>query len=168
MWVLELHNLFLTHIDSILTLMSQLDPEITVTAKMLERAAGAEGTRLFAAVEDGPAIRQARGPSFEMSDQVGHDGQVVGCTCLCVFDSPTGRKASIEDVVVGSGNRNRGIGRALMEHIIDFARRELAPIDLQLTSRPERVVANEMYRKLGVERRETYIYRLRVGVDKCR
>ena len=41
-----------------------------------------------------------------------------------------------------------------MEHIIDFPRRELAPVDLHLTSRLERVAANELYRKLGFERRE--------------
>lgn len=49
-----------------------------------------------------------------------------------------------------------------MEHIIDFARRELAPIDLQLTSRPERVAANEMYRRLGFVRRETNAYRMKI------
>ena len=49
-----------------------------------------------------------------------------------------------------------------MEHIIDFARRKLVPIDLQLTSRPERVAANEMNRKLGGVRRETNAYRMKL------
>ena len=52
--------------------------------------------------------------------------------------------------MLASGSRRQGIGRALVEHIMDFARRELAPEDLNLTSRPERVVANELYRKLGL------------------
>ena len=93
---------------------------------------------------------------------VGDDEHIIGCASLCVFHSPTGRKANIEDVVVGAGFRGQGIGRALMEHIIEFARRELAPVDLNLTSRPERVAANEMYRKLGFERRGTNVYRMRV------
>jgi len=88
------------------------------------------------------------------------DGRVIGCASLCLFDSPTGRKASIEDVVVLSSCRGQGIGRALMERLIAFAGRELAPIDLQLTSRPARVAANELYRSLGFERRETNAYRL--------
>lgn len=49
-----------------------------------------------------------------------------------------------------------------MEEIIGFARRDLAPLDLHLTSRPERVAANEMYKKLGFERRGTNGYRMRV------
>ena len=49
-----------------------------------------------------------------------------------------------------------------MEHIIGFAQRELAPVDLNLTSRPERVAANEMYRKLGLERMGTNVYKMRV------
>jgi len=64
--------------------------------------------------------------------------------------------------VVGSGFRGQGIGRVLMEHIIGFAQRELAPMDLNLTSRPERVMANELYRKMGFERRGTNIYRMKV------
>ena len=64
--------------------------------------------------------------------------------------------------MVGSGNRNQGIGRALMEHIIGFAQRELAPIDLNLTSRPERVAVSEMYRKMGFDRRGTNVYRMRL------
>ena len=49
-----------------------------------------------------------------------------------------------------------------MEHIIGFARRELAPVDLNLTSRPERVVANELYRKMGFEKRGMNVYRMKV------
>lgn len=50
-----------------------------------------------------------------------------------------------------------------MEHIIEFARRELAPVDLNLTSRPERLVANELYRKMGFEKRGTNVYRMRLN-----
>lgn len=67
--------------------------------------------------------------------------------------------------MVGSGFRNQGIGKALMEYIIGFAQRELAPMDLNLTSRPERVAASEMYRRLGFKRRRgrrTNLYRLRL------
>ena len=63
-----------------------------------------------------------------------------------------------------SGFRGQGIGKALMEHIIGFARLELAPVDPNLTSRPERVAANEIYRRSGFERRGTNVYRMRVNV----
>lgn len=145
MQILELHTLTSAQIDDLLTLMRELDPTIPVTAEMLQRAANAPETHLFAAV--------------------GADGHILGCASLCVYDSPTGRKASVEDVVVGSGFRGQGIGRALMEEIIGFARRDLAPLDLHLTSRPERVAANEMYKKLGFERRGTNGYRMRVNKE---
>ena len=140
MKILELQTLTPSQTADLLDLMHELAPTIAVTGEMLEQAAEAPGTHLFAAVGD--------------------DGRILGCASLCVFDSPTGRKASIEDVVVSSEARRQGIGRALMDHIIGYALRELAPIDLHLTSRPERVAANEMYKRMGFEKRETNVYRM--------
>lgn len=140
MKILELHTLTPSQTADLLDLMHELAPTIAVTGEMLEQAAEAPGTHLFAAVGD--------------------DGRILGCASLCVFDSPTGRKASVEDVVVSSRARRQGIGRALMDHIIGYALRELAPIDLHLTSRPERVAANEMYKRIGFEKRVTNVYRM--------
>lgn len=140
MKILELQTLTPSQTADLLDLMHELDPTIAVTGEMLEQAAEAPGTHLFAAVGD--------------------DGRILGCASLCVFDSPTGRKASVEDVVVSSDARRQGIGRALMDHIIGYALRELAPIDLHLTSRPERVAANEMYKRMGFEKRVTNVYRM--------
>ena len=140
MKILEIQTLTPSQTADLLGLMHELAPTIAVTGEMLEQAAEAPGTHLFAAVGD--------------------DGRILGCASLCVFDSPTGRKASIEDVVVSSEARRQGIGRALMDHIIGYALRELAPIDLHLTSRPERVAANEMYKRMGFEKRETNVYRM--------
>ena len=140
MKILELQTITPSQTADLLDLMHELDPTIAVTGEMLEQAAEAPGTHLFAAV--------------------GNDGRILGCASLCVFDSPTGRKASIEDVVVSSEARRQGIGRALMDHIIGYALRELAPIDLHLTSRPERVAANEMYKRMGFEKRVTNVYRM--------
>ncbi len=140
MEIVELQSLTDSQTADLLTLMHELDPDIPVTAERVRRAVTAPGTHFFAALEE--------------------DGRVIGCASLCLFYSPTGRKASIEDVVVLSSCRGQGIGRALMERLIAFAGRELAPIDLQLTSRPARVAANELYRSLGFEKRETNAYRL--------
>lgn len=56
--------------------------------------------------------------------------------------------------------RGQHIGRKLMEHIIDFARRELGDVDLHLTSSPRRVAANNLYRSVGFQQRETNVYNL--------
>lgn len=86
-------------------------------------------------------------------------GRIVGCATLCVFHSPTGTKASVEDVVVDEENQGRGIGRALMECVLERAR-SFAPIELHLTSKPARVAANALYRSLGFVRKETNAYTL--------
>ena len=136
----ELCTLTESQIDDLLGLMKELNPELTVTPAQQRRAVGAPGTRIFIAEND--------------------EKRIVGCATLCVFESPTGRKASVEDVVVTSAYRGQGIGRALLQRIIDFAGSKLAPIDLHLTSRPEREEANALYQSLGFEKRDTNVYKL--------
>ena len=129
-----------SQIADLLGLMKELNAELTVTPEMQRRAVGAPGTRIFVAEDDAKRI--------------------VGCATLCVFESPTGRKASIEDVVVLSTYRGQGIGRTLMQRIIDFAGSKLSPIDLRLTSKPSRVEANALYQALGFKQRETNVYQM--------
>lgn len=89
------------------------------------------------------------------------DGQIVGCATLCVFHSPTGSKASVEDVVVLPAYQGRHLGRALMETIIDVAR-QYAPITVQLTSRPSRTAARSLYQSMGFETKDTGFFRLKL------
>ena len=56
----------------------------------------------------------------------------------------------------------QGLGVLLVQHLIDYARRELGYVDLHLTSSPHRVAANRLYQKLGFEKRETNAYEMRV------
>ena len=137
---LELCTLTESQIADLLELMKELNAELTVTPEMQRRAVGAPGTRIFVAEDDAKRI--------------------VGCATLCVFESPTGRKASIEDVVVLSAYRGQGIGRTLRQRIIDFAGSKLSPIDLRLTSKPSRVEANALYQALGFKQRETNVYQM--------
>lgn len=45
--------------------------------------------------------------------------RIIGCATLGIFHSPTGTKASIEDVVVLSAYRDLHLGRQLMEYVLD-------------------------------------------------
>lgn len=87
-----------------------------------------------------------------------HEGHIIATATLAVFSSPTGRKASIEDVVVLPQYQGHGIGRDLVKHVLDEAHR-LSPITLQLTSRPSRIAANALYRNLGFQQKETNFYK---------
>lgn len=87
--------------------------------------------------------------------------EIIGCGTLAVFHSPTGTKASIEDVVVEPQQQGKGIGKRLVQHLIEEAKR-YAPITLQLTSRPSRQVANYLYQTLGFVQRETNVYKMTI------
>ena len=86
------------------------------------------------------------------------DGVVVGTLTLVVFRIPTGLRAWIEDVVVDQEGSRGGVGTALTNAALAKAE-ELGCKTVELTSRPSRVAANHLYRKLGFELRETNVYR---------
>ena len=139
---LELCTLTGSQIEDLLGLMKELNAEIPVTAQQQQRSVASPGTRIFVAEND--------------------EKHIIGCATLCVFESPTGRKASVEDVVVLPAYRGQGIGRTLLQRIIDFAGGKLSPIDLRLTSNPTRTEANALYQDLGFVKRDTNVYMLKL------
>lgn len=145
MEIVRLQSVTEPQVQDILALMRELDPEIAMTPAMVRRAVEAPGTCFFVLLDA---------------------ARIVGCASLCVFYSPTGCKAHIEDVVVLAEYRGRQLGRRLVEHLIEYARTELLPghqaVDLYLTSRPQRVAANELYQSLGFRRKETNVYKLEI------
>ena len=86
------------------------------------------------------------------------DGYIYGSLTLALFRIPTGLRAWIEDVVVDSEARGKGVGQSLNEAALDRARAEGAAT-VDLTSRPSREAANRLYQRLGFKARETNIYR---------
>ena len=78
---------------------------------------------------------------------------------LCIYQSPTGRKAWIEDVVVDQNYRGKGYGKVMIEKVIEQCRNR-GNVTLMLTSRPSRVAANQLYKSLGFETKETNVYKM--------
>lgn len=89
-------------------------------------------------------------------------GDVLGTLTLVVFPIPTGVRAWIEDVVVDSAARGRGVGEALNREALRIAG-SLGARTVDLTSRPSREAANRLYRRIGFEERETNVYRIVIG-----
>jgi GNAT superfamily N-acetyltransferase len=91
---------------------------------------------------------------------VARDGpQIVGTAALVVYVTPIWLKARIEDVVVDSAARGRGVGEALVKECIEVARRRGAGI-VELRSARSREVANRLYPRLGFALRDSNVYRL--------
>jgi ribosomal protein S18 acetylase RimI-like enzyme len=86
------------------------------------------------------------------------DGSIIGTLTLAVVSIPTGRRAWIEDVVVDETARGIGAAKALVSAAIEEARhRDVSTVDL--TSRPSRVAANQLYVSMGFVARDTNVYR---------
>ena len=121
-------------------LMQELSSNIVFTRESLDRMLADPNSHLY-------VIRE--------------EGRIVACACLCIFHQPFSTDATIESVVVSSKMRGKGLGRKLMEHLIE----EAARIDvdcIHLTSNPKREAANAPYQKMGFERKETNCYVMKV------
>jgi ribosomal protein S18 acetylase RimI-like enzyme len=86
-------------------------------------------------------------------------GTIVGVATLAVFPIPTAWRAWVEDVIVDEASSGQGIGRRLIEAMIDRAR-VLGCATVDLTSRPSREAANHLYESVGFQKRETNVYRV--------
>jgi ribosomal protein S18 acetylase RimI-like enzyme len=89
------------------------------------------------------------------------DDIIAGMATAGIYRSPTGAKAWIEDVVIDEAHREKGLGRMLTQHVIDFVKSRQADF-LMLTSNPSRIAANKLYQSMGFERRETNVYRMKM------
>ena len=130
--------------EALAELMAQLSSRLALTEGRLREVLADPGVRLY-------VLRDS--------------GRIVGCAELCVYESLSARKAMVEEVVVLEEYRGRGLGRALLEHLLAEARRE-GPMELYLTSNQKRVAANALYRSLGFEQKSTNCYRMDVGTER--
>lgn len=129
--------------DELVDAMASLVPQLSSSSPPpsrdhLEEIVRSEATHLLAALDE--------------------QGAILGAMTLVVFRIPTGVRAWIEDVVVDSDARGRGVGEALNRAALDLARgRGARTVDL--TSRPSREAANRLYQRIGFEQRDTNVYR---------
>lgn len=86
------------------------------------------------------------------------EGVIAGILTLARYPNITGIKFWIEDVVVDNSFRGKGIGEMLTMAALDHAR-SVGAKEVKLTSRPSRIAANKLYRKLGFVQYETNVYK---------
>lgn len=85
------------------------------------------------------------------------DSPIAGMLTLALYRVPTGGRSIVEDVVVDEQFRGRGIAKALLQSAIEIAR-EAGANGVALTSNPQRVDANQLYLRMGFQKRETNAY----------
>jgi ribosomal protein S18 acetylase RimI-like enzyme len=125
--------------DSVLRLLPQLDPAYPLPE-----------------IDHFKAILKSEGTYFLIAEL--ENKEIAGILTLVSYKIPTGTKFWIEDVVVDGSCRGKGIGKSLVLHAVDIARSRGAK-SVDLTSRPFRIAANQLYRDLGFGPRETNLYR---------
>lgn len=89
------------------------------------------------------------------------EGHIVGMGGVYIEDQLERRRGHVEEVVVDEAYRGRGLGNQLMRGLLDEAKKN-GLVELELTSRPSNVTANAWYQKLGFEKRETNVYRMKL------
>jgi ribosomal protein S18 acetylase RimI-like enzyme len=138
MKIKEIKRFSNTVYEAVLKLLPQLEPGIKLPSREhFKEMLRAESAHFFVAESD--------------------EGQVAGILTVVTYKIPTGTRVWIEDVVEcfseGSGKRME-----LTLFAIGFAR-SLGAESVELTSRPSRIAANQLYRKTGFILRETNVYR---------
>lgn len=84
--------------------------------------------------------------------------QILGTVSLVTFPVLAGLRARIEDLVVDKAVRGQGVGKALINKALAQAHSCHAK-SVDLTSRPMRSEANQLYRHMGFFQRDTNVYR---------
>ena len=125
--------------------MARLIPQLTssfkpVTSEKLEEIISSQNTHLYIARD------------------FASDNRIIGTLTLVFYRILTGLNARIEDVVVDSSQRGRGVGEKLMRLAIRHALEAKAE-KIDLTSTPKREAAIRLYLNLGFELSNNGTYR---------
>lgn len=128
--------------DDVVEAFGRLLPQLSTSARPLDAPA-------IAAVVGSPAVTVLLARS---------EDKIIGALSLVVFRIPTGVRAWIEDVVVDAAAGRRGVGTALVRDAVERARAAGART-VDLTTRPSRVAAGNLYERAGFTQRETRVYR---------
>ncbi|SNY94723.1 GNAT family N-acetyltransferase [Flagellimonas pacifica] len=87
--------------------------------------------------------------------------QIIGMASMCTYNVFSGSKGIVEDVVVDTAYRGRGLGRQLMEKLLTIAEQK-GLTEVLLFTGNHRQSAIRLYTKLGFEKSQSGMYRLKL------
>lgn len=140
MKVEELLSFTLTDVKDLDVLMHELSPTSYCNESILDAVIADENSHAY-------VIRE--------------EGHIVAAGTLCIIHTLEFTNACIESVVVSSKQRGKGLGKLLVEHMINEAKR-MKVHSVHLTSNPKRVAANNLYQRVGFVRYETNCYHFEI------
>ena len=82
------------------------------------------------------------------------ENQIVGIAMMAMYKVISGHKGMVEDVVVDEAQRGKGIGRKLMEKLLEEGKNKM------LFTNHQRTPAIALYKSLGFQLRNSGLYRL--------
>ncbi|MDX1364833.1 GNAT family N-acetyltransferase [Arenibacter latericius] len=88
--------------------------------------------------------------------------KLVGMALMCAYTVVSGYKGWVEDVVVDKTYRGQGLGRKLMEKLVDEGKKK-GLSEILLFSNDKRVEAITLYKSLGFKQKESRIYVLKTS-----
>lgn len=86
--------------------------------------------------------------------------KVLGMALMCTYTVISGVKGWVEDVVVDVEHRGQGIGRKLMEKLVELGKQN-GLTEILLFSADKRIEAINLYKSLGFKEKESRIYVLK-------
>jgi len=87
------------------------------------------------------------------------DEQILGMATMATYKAISGYKGMIEDVVVDGGQRGKGLGRKLMEKLLEEGKK-MELDEILLFSGHHRTAAIKLYTSLGFQLKDSGLYRL--------
>lgn len=90
-----------------------------------------------------------------------HNEQIIGIASMCTYNVISGKKGWIEDVVVDEQYRGQGIGRKLMEKLLEKGKRNNLT-EILLFTESHRISAIKLYLDLGFKLKDSRIYTLKI------
>lgn len=87
--------------------------------------------------------------------------EIVGIALMCTYKVISGNKGWIEDVVVDSNSRGKGIGRKLMNKLLEEGKK-MNLSKILLFTEDHRTPAINLYLDLGFKFRDSQIYTIKL------
>ena len=89
------------------------------------------------------------------------EDEIVGTTTVIVYTTPFWIKARLDEVVVDSSARGKGVGEALVKAALEIGRERGAQVaELQSGRGPQRAAAHRLYERLGFKIRDSDVMRI--------